>query len=227
LIEAVKPGESTHSLTLVLDRPLSKETKRLRLKATFESKPAPELANAVKLSATNDPSLRRRAELPPGVGAALETPSAKRSTEQIRLLGDYYREKVAGKATLDAIAKLDSSRPKAATVPIMRELAKEKQRVTKLLEKGNFLQPGETVTAQPPAGFHQWPKGAPYDRSGLAEWLTSRDNPLTARVAVNRLWARLFGRGLVETEEDFGVQGEHPSHPELLDWLANEYIRTG
>jgi hypothetical protein len=90
------------------------------------------------------------------------------------------------------------------------------------LNKGNYLDPGEEVSPAVLASFHPLPVGTPTNRLGLARWLVSPDNPLTARVVVNRLWAQLFGVGLVETEEDFGTQGTLPTHSELLDWLACE-----
>lgn len=104
--------------------------------------------------------------------------------------------------------------------PILRELDKSKKRSTHILVKGNFLSKGEKVQAAVPSAFHPLPEGAPANRLAIAEWLMDDKNPLTSRVAVNRYWARLFGKGLVETEEDFGTQGKMPSHPELLDWLA-------
>src|SRR5207302_2129230 len=88
-----------------------------------------------------------------------------------------------------------------------------------------FLNTGEPVEPVLPAAFHPMPANAPPDRLGVAYWLVSRENPLTARVAVNRFWAQLFGTGIVETEEDFGTQGALPSHPELLDWLAVSFAQ--
>lgn len=115
---------------------------------------------------------------------------------------------------------------KPVALPIMKELPASKKRVSHVLVLANFLQPTEEVTPGTPASFPPMPAGAPSNRLGVAQWITSPDNPLTARVAVNRLWAQLFGTGLVETEEDFGNQGSLPSHPELLDWLAVQF-QTG
>src|SRR5262249_31974088 len=111
--------------------------------------------------------------------------------------------------------------------PVMTELPAEKRRATRILNKGNFLDPGTPVEPVVPSAFHPFAADAPRDRLGLARWVMDPPNPLTARVAVNRVWAQLFGTGLVETEEDFGTQGEPPSHPELLDWLAIESLRNG
>ncbi|MSR48096.1 MAG: DUF1553 domain-containing protein [Planctomycetes bacterium] len=112
-------------------------------------------------------------------------------------------------------------------VPVLREVEPEKRRATHVLTKSNYLQPGDEVAAATPREFPSLPADAPRDRLALARWLVARDNPLTARVAVNRFWAQLFARGLVETEEDFGTQGTPPSHPELLDWLAVTFMDDG
>lgn len=124
------------------------------------------------------------------------------------------------------LAQLKKSKPKPPTVPVMQQLPQNKQRETFVMIKGNYLPSsrGDKVTAQVPAAFHPFPQNAPHNRLGLAKWIVDKNNPLTARVAVNRIWARLFGRGIVPTEEDFGTQGEPPSHPQLLDWLAIEFM---
>jgi hypothetical protein len=112
-------------------------------------------------------------------------------------------------------------------VPIMVELAENQRRITHLMTRGSYLSPAEKVEAQVLAAFHEWPQGAPRNRLGVAQWLIDPENPLTARVTVNRFWARLFGRGIVETEEDFGLQGNLPTRPELLDWLAVDFREHG
>jgi hypothetical protein len=112
------------------------------------------------------------------------------------------------------------------TVPVLRELHGKARRVTKLQFRGNFLDTGDAVSEGLPAAFPPLPRLAPVNRLGLALWLVSPDNPLTPRVTANRLWEQVFGTGLVRTSEEFGSQGELPSHPELLDWLAVE-LRDG
>ena len=125
-------------------------------------------------------------------------------------------------------APSENSRPAIPKLPVMVELPKAKRRVSRILRKGNHLDPGAVVVDPGvPASLHSLPPEAPHDRLGLARWLVDPQNPLTARVAVNRLWAQIFAVGLVETEEDFGTQGEPPSHPELLDWLAISYTNSG
>jgi hypothetical protein len=109
---------------------------------------------------------------------------------------------------------------------VMAEMAAPRQ--AHVLTRGRYDAPAAAVDpGVPEALTASWPVGAPANRLGLARWLTRADHPLTARVVVNRLWAQLFGTGLVKTVEDFGRQGEYPSHPELLDWLACEFVESG
>jgi hypothetical protein len=103
----------------------------------------------------------------------------------------------------------------------------ETPRPAHVLIRGEFNNKGEKVGRAVPAVLPPLPKGAPNNRLGLARWLVSRDHPLTARVTVNRLWAQMFGTGIVRSLGDFGSQGDYPSHPELLDWLAVEFMESG
>jgi hypothetical protein len=125
------------------------------------------------------------------------------------------------------IAQAKKSKPQMPTIPVMRELGEEHRRETHVLIKGNFLTKGQLVEPGVPRSFHSLPNDVDLDRMGMARWLVDAENPLTARVAVNRIWAVLFGRGLVATEEDFGTQGDLPSHLQLLDWLATEFAERG
>lgn len=129
------------------------------------------------------------------------------------------------------IAKLEKQVPGQGT-PVAQMISREQSKppVTFVLQRGNFLTPDIEHGAMSPGVPEILLQGnSPRfnNRLDLARWLVSRDNPLTARVAVNRVWMRYFGRGLVETEDDFGLQGTPPSHPDLLDWLASEFMDHG
>jgi hypothetical protein len=110
-------------------------------------------------------------------------------------------------------------------IMVIREMKTPRQ--AHILDRGQYDAPTLPVVTQTPDWLAPMPEGAPANRLGLAQWLFQPNHPLTARVAVNRYWLQLFGRGLVKTAEDFGNQGELPTHPELLDWLATEYVSNG
>lgn len=121
--------------------------------------------------------------------------------------------------------QLSDSTENIDEVMVMREMAQPKK--TFLLKRGNYDMPGEQVYPNTPEAILPFDKHLPKNRYGLAQWVTNPDNPLAARVAVNRFWQNFFGTGIVKTAEDFGNQGEMPSHPELLDWLATTFIESG
>jgi hypothetical protein len=168
-------------------------------------------------------------EVPELVRAALEIDPPQRSAEQRKALSSFHRENINQpyaqvKSELAAkqksIADLEASFP---TTMVMKELPKPRE--AHILVRGEYHNQGDRVERGLPAFLPGLPEGAPVDRLGLAQWIVSRENPLTARVWVNRQWARLFGTGLVKTIDNFGVQSDAPSHPELLDWLATEFMR--
>jgi hypothetical protein len=162
---------------------------------------------------------------------ALASPTTAREAAAIEGRIDALKKRLAAvkdkKAIKRQIAELQRSKPQPPSVPVMRELPPNKHRKTHVMIKGNFLVTADEVGPGVPAFFGSLPKNAPADRLAMARWLVDRNNPLSARVAVNRIWSQLFGQGLVETEEDFGTQGKPASHPELLDWLAVNYMDHG
>ena len=159
-------------------------------------------------------------------------PDAQRSESEKLQLRSYYLENVAAQdvrescrqrdALLDEKEKFERTLP---TVMVMAESPVPKH--TFLLERGAYDHPGAEVSPGLPVVLPPLPAGAPNNRLGFARWLTDPGNPLLARVTVNRFWQMYFGTGIVKTVEDFGSQGEWPSHPELLDWLATEFINSG
>jgi hypothetical protein len=164
-------------------------------------------------------------KLPKEVADILAKPADKRDQAQTVKLTAYYHSTSPAWRSLDAeVRNLQERANRLATpTPILRE---GPPRTTHVHIRGNFQDKGEQVRPGLPSVFPPAP-GGPLDRLALARWLVSPDNPLTARVAVNRLWEEIFGIGIVETSENFGAQGEPPFHPALLDFLATEYIRLG
>ena len=166
-----------------------------------------------------------------GLKDILAIAAKDRSDSQTALLRQFYLDRVDAesrslKSQMADLPRLLAELDKAIPVTmVMQEQMPRRQMF--LLRRGQYDQRGDEVTSGVPSVFASLPQDATADRVALARWLTSPSHPLTARVAVNRWWEMLFGTGLVETAEDFGVQGSLPSHPELLDWLATELIRTG
>ncbi len=167
-----------------------------------------------------------REALKPEERAALAVPAAERNDEQRKLVLGVYRQVDAELRHLEAEVKRNENKlPKPPTSMVLA--ARKEPRETRLLTQGDFARPAQVVTPGVPAALHDLPPDAPGTRLELARWLVSRENPLTARVTVNRYWMHLFGRGIVETDDDFGLQAIPPTHPELLDWLAVEFMESG
>ncbi len=166
--------------------------------------------------------------LPADILAILETAAEARTTPQTDTLTKYFREqtdnpiRAAQTELTDAQAKLANFDANLPTTMVMKET---KPRDAFILTRGEYDRPGEKVARAIPAFLPSLPEGAANDRLGLAQWIVSDSNPLTARVWVNREWERFFGTGLVKTSENFGSQAEFPSHSQLLDWLAVEFMR--
>jgi hypothetical protein len=168
--------------------------------------------------------------VPANVIAIAKKDAVKRTAAETKLLADFRASQQPEhrllKDELMALTKqLQSAEGEIPTTLVMEEM--KEPRPTFILMRGAYDKPGEQVTAATPAVLPALDKDLPHNRLGFAKWLVSPENPLTARVTVNRFWQQVFGIGLVKTSEDFGSQGALPSHPELLDWLALEFIRSG
>lgn len=159
----------------------------------------------------------------------LAVPAEKRTEQQTAGLRQHFYREYAPEI-LELQQQLSGLRREIETCELSAPLALVWQemptsRPTQILTRGDYQQPGEVVERDVPGIFPSFPSDAPRNRLGFARWLVSGDHPLTARVAVNRYWKQVFGAGLVRTPDDFGIRGELPTHPELLDWLAVEFQR--
>jgi hypothetical protein len=179
-----------------------------------------------RLSATDQPGPAVR-ELGPTPLEQLAQGKVERERLMAQFLEDHAPYQTA-KASLDrATAQLKEVTAAAGKLNVMVLAERKQPRDTHILVRGVWDKKGDKVTQGVPAAIAPWPEGLAKDRLGLAKWITSKDNPLTARVFVNHVWQMLFGAGLVRTPDDFGLQGQRPTHPELLDWLAVDFMEHG
>lgn len=184
-----------------------------------------------RLATTGVEDLGGFLELPEAVRGALRVEGSALPEERRAVLRRHYRQTFVGE--VQQAEKLLAARRKErndfrngwASTMVMRDAEKPKD--TFVLVRGQYNNRGEKVTAGVPERLFRWKDSYPRNRLGLAQWLLDPGHPLTARVAVNQYWQKYFGTGIVKTAEEFGSQGEWPSHPELLDWLATEFIESG
>jgi len=191
-----------------------------------QSQGAEQAIGRLRLSATTGKRLLRADPLTPHAREIISIPKEKRTKKQQRELFSFYR--VTDSRFAEANKKIDEEQskwPGAPTTLVL--LARADPRETHIFKRGDWRKPGALVSPGVPSIFHPLPNDAPRNRLTLAKWLVDKKNPTLARVIVNRMWQEYFGRGLVMTAEDFGTQGERPSHPELLDWLATEFMERG
>ncbi|MFN0109717.1 MAG: DUF1553 domain-containing protein [Blastocatellia bacterium] len=184
----------------------------------------------LRLSVSDSETPLKLVNAPASLKLVMAKPAASRIEKEKRDLSANFRSTTPLlKAERDRLKDLQDAAKNLGVVTalILQEKPGYDRPSTWVRERGNFTSHGEKVYAGTPASLPPLPESAPANRLGLAKWLVDESNPLTARVSVNRYWEQFFGRGIVETAEDFGMQSSAPSHPELLDWLAVEFVKQG
>ena len=220
-----------HQAIFIPKQPLGFENgTELRVRLKFNSGEKAGALGHFRIALTGADGLPEFAGLPEKVRTDLFAPAAVRSVAQKKDLQKYYRETFVAEVKeharrvameKDAAAKFEKSIP---VTMVMQEMSKPRD--TFLLVRGDWQNKGEKVSPDVPSVWPRLPEG-PTNRLSLAKWLVDPGHPLTARVAMNHFWQQYFGEGIVRTPADFGSHGEWPTHPELLDWLAREFIESG
>jgi len=220
------PDKHDISATFTFAQPVGFESgTELHLRFHYESKTNKRhTMGHFRLALTSGPVLTR------SVAAALAVAPQKRTGEQKKQIAEFYRMRISNQfrslsaAVVTATRAVDNYEKSLTKVMVMDDAT---PRQTHVLLRGQYDKPGDKVEPGVPAFLPALPPGAPHNRLALARWIVDPANPLTARVIVNRYWQSFFGSGIVKTAEDFGTQGEPPSHPELLDWLASRFVANG
>ena len=239
--EQINPGKGwalaghvgkDHELMLIPAAPLQlEEGAALEIRLDQHSQWAGHTLGAFRIAVMAHGGMGAWAALPIDVREALSIPQPSRTEVQMTRIRNFFAREVSSEFQSERarIAALNQEMAtlKPYSVPVMAELPVKSRRVTQIQIRGNWQNLGEEVLPGVPEAFPQLPSGVTPDRLALARWLVDPRNPLTARVVVNRVWESIFGVGIVRTSEEFGSQGEQPSHPELLDWLAVDLMEHG
>ena len=214
-----------HAAVFLLEKPLA-DTGEFMIKMLFERYFAAGLGK-FRISVTNAARVVEAHDLPTDIEALLVIPEARLTAAQRDRLRTQFL--LSAPELAGARKEIDALRQpvRHPTTLVMRERQPGNPRPTFLHHRGEWLDPKERVEPGVISVAGPLPADVPRNRLGLARWLVSRENPLTARVVMNREWSAFFGRGIVRTTGDFGFQGEAPTHPELLDWLAVEFMQRG
>ena len=220
---AGRMGEA-HSAVFIPAEPIT--ARRLDLKMMFGRHFASSLGR-FRISVTTDERGAEAREMPEELEPLLRVPDAELTATQRAQLREQFLLTTPELATAAKEIMRLRKPPTYPTTMVLRERPAENTRPTFLHHRGEYLQPKERIEPGVPAFLPALPAGAPKNRLTLARWLVAPENPLTARVVVNRHWAAIFGQGLVRTQNDFGFQGDLPTHPELLDWLALDFVKQG
>lgn len=230
------PVAEPHTAVFALAEPLSLEPdETLIFEMQHRSTDGDDSIGRFRVSITDQPGPAvnglEKAPLEQLAEAKLSDPAQAASALQERLFTQFLEDHSPyqkAKQSLDrATAQLKETKDASGKLNVMILGERKEPRETHVLVRGVWDKHGEKVTPDVPAAIAPWPEKQPRNRLGLARWITSPENPLTARVLVNQVWQMLFGNGLVRTPDDFGLQGERPTHPELLDWLAVDFMEHG
>ncbi|MCA9080831.1 MAG: DUF1549 domain-containing protein, partial [Planctomycetaceae bacterium] len=222
--------DQPHQLTLIPTTPIDVAPgDRLILQVEQLSKHLNHTVGRLRFAATNDVNASLEASVPPAIARLARQPVAERTPDEQQQLTNHFLQHISEllQPARDRLAVVDKSlsniKP-STTVPVLQQLPENQLRTTRIQLRGNFLNLGDEVAPGVPSRLHAMADNVVPDRLDLAHWLIDPGNPLTPRVIANRYWEAIFGRGLVLTSEEFGSQGELPTHPQLLNWLASELL---